>query len=164
MAKRGPQQTEEEKKANPLPELLPTDVPETHETIDVDSHIAVVPSDFKDREIKTDTQAHEHERRAHEEKIRAQREKEVKAEAERIKRVAKEKTQKAQSALLSIARDVRTWNLVDAMVLIALGVLGYRRFKEGGMDWKVAGAGVAALGLFATAQSYVRQFFNRGAR
>ncbi|GAO52756.1 hypothetical protein G7K_6825-t1 [Saitoella complicata NRRL Y-17804] len=103
MAKRGPEQTPEEKMANPVPEVIAEDVPETTSTIDVDSgSVTVVPHDFLTQEIQTNTQSEAREIAARQDRMAEEAKKEqeeaIKAAAERARVEAEEMKAHAKAA------------------------------------------------------------------
>ncbi|KAI9688054.1 MAG: Oxidoreductase [Bathelium mastoideum] len=146
----------------PPPPQLEQSTSSTQSLIDVDSpHVSSVPSDFESQSIKTDTQAERIERemedKAREAEVRAARAKDKLAEGrDRGKAEAK---RDAQFLRENSDNPVVIGN---AVVIAALaGVLGWGAYKQhqaGQLDWKVAGIGAGAVGLFATADYFVSKW------
>lgn len=186
-AAKGPKQSPEEARAPPLPEVEHSD-DNTESLVDVDSiHVSTVPSDYESQSIKTDTQAerleHEAEDRererereaeekyeemkreakakAHEAKMRALEAKakasaEAKKDAERVKQEAKAAGEDLQR---NADNPVVVGNaIVVAGVSAALGFGAYRKYSAGELTWKVVGAWVGVVGLFAAGDFYLSQY------
>ena len=148
VAKHGPSQSEEEKRAHAVPELLDHHSVETTPVTSEDHSINVVPSDFKEREIKTETQASQHERDA-----------EIESKKAEVKKETKKALKKTENVLLTAGKDARTYNIIDSLLLVTLGVVGYNRYREGRLDLQSVSIGIAGLGLFAGVQGYVQKWF-----
>lgn len=152
VASHGPVQTEEEKKAHAVPIIISQDSPDTTNVVDESHSINVVPADFKESKVQTSTQVHGDHIGEAEAKLRE----DAAAALEASKKETKKAAKKAENVLLTVARDQRTYGVIDAVVLVALGMAAYRRYKDNALDWKTASVGVAGLGLFATAQGFVQ--------
>lgn len=150
VAKHGPSQTEEEKKAATIPELEDHHAVETTPVTSDSHHINVVPSDFREQEIKTETQASQHERDA-----------ELESKKAEVKKETKKAARKAEHAIIAAGKDVRTYNIIDSVLVVALGVVGYNRYREGRLDLQTVSIGIAGLGLFAGAQGFVQRWFKK---
>lgn len=150
VAKHGPSQTDEEKKANPVPQLEDHSTVETADVTSDDHSINVVPSDYKQRDVKTETQAAGREREA-----------ELKAKKEELEKKTKKTVKKTENVLLNLGKDTRTYNVIDSLVVVLLGVAGYRKYREGQLDLQTVSIGVAGLGLFAGVQGFVQRWFSR---
>ncbi|BFZ61523.1 hypothetical protein YB2330_002589 [Saitoella coloradoensis] len=112
MAKRGPEQTPEEKMAHPVPEVIAEDVPETTSTIDVDSgSVTVVPHDFLTQEIQTDTQSEAREIAARQdamaEEAKEEQEEAIKAAAEKARAEAEEMKAHAKAAAENVEEKAK---------------------------------------------------------
>ncbi|GAB7337330.1 hypothetical protein MBLNU457_g2686t1 [Dothideomycetes sp. NU457] len=136
-----------------------------HNLIDVDSpHISEVPSDYKQQEYQTETQAERHrlEEEAKEKRKEAEKKaEEVKRQAGIEKEKAKEQAQKAEK----VAKDNSDNPVVigNAVTIAALGGLlgfgAYRKYTAGELTWKVAGLWAGAVGLFGVADYFVSSYF-----
>lgn len=157
VAAHGPPQSDADKRAHAVPELQDHTTVDTKDVTTEGQSINVVPNDFREQEIKTQTQASQHERddaAAAEKKKLAER----KAELEKKGKAAVRKT---ENVLLAAGKDARTYNLIDSILLVTLGVVGVRRYREGALDLQTVAVGVVGLGLFAGVQNYVQQWFSR---
>lgn len=150
VAKHGPTQTDEEKRAPAVPELNDSHSVETTNVTSDDHSINVVPSDYKEQEIKTETQAAQHDRDA-----------ELEAKKAELEKKTSKAVKKTENVLIAAGKDARTYNIIDSIVLVTLGVVGYRRYKEGQLDLQTVSIGIAGLGLFAGAQGYVQRWFSK---
>lgn len=150
IAKHGPSQTDEEKRAPAVPELVDHTTIDTAPVTSDDKSINVVPADFKDQPVKTETQASQHDRDA-----------ELHKKKEEIEKKAKRAAKKTENVLLAVGKDVRTYNLIDSILLVTLGVVGYRKYRDGQLDLQTASIGVVGLGLFAGVQTFVQKWFSR---
>lgn len=150
VAKHGPSQSEDEKRASAVPELVDHTTVDTSAVTTDDSSINVVPSDYKDKDIKTEAQASQHERDA-----------KIDEKKEELAKKTKKAVRKTENVLLSIGKDARTYNLIDSIILVTLGVIGYRKCRDGQLDLETASVGVLGLGLFAGVQTFVQQWFSR---
>lgn len=143
-------------RAPPLPEIEHTDVPEVHHLVDVDHpHVDVVDSDFKQHEIKTETQA-ERRQREQEERERAEQARRA-AEA---KEKAKAKAREAEEKLKKNADNPVVLGNAVAVGLLgaALGIGAYRKYAAGELTWRVVGIWTGVVGLFAMGDYYVSQY------
>jgi len=132
-----------------------------HKLIDVDSpHISEVPSDYKQQEYQTETQA---ERHRLEEEAKEKR-KEAEKKAEEVKRQAgleKEKAKKEAKQAANVVQENSDNPVVigNAVTIAALGGLlgfgAYRKYTAGELTWKVAGLWAGAVGLFGVADYFV---------
>ncbi|KAI9816247.1 MAG: hypothetical protein M1827_001848 [Pycnora praestabilis] len=154
------------RRAAPVPELSHDDE-STSSLVDVDSpHVSSVPSDYESQSIKTDTQAsreeneHEDEELKEEAKEKAQRAAEqAKEKYEQTKKTTKTKASSAKKEL-SENRDnpVVVGNAVVVVGLsAALGFGAYRKYAANELTWKVVGAWVGVVGLFAAGDYYLSQ-------
>jgi len=168
-AAKGPKQSPEEKRAPPPPEVLHSESPASSSLIDVDSEsVVTVPSDFKEHDIKTETQSARLERE--EEQLEAEveeyenkaKEEASKAKAEFSKK-EKEAKEKAKKAAGKIERNsdnpVFIGNAVAVVALSAgLGFGAYRKYAAGELTWKVVAAWTGVVGLFAAGDFYLSQY------
>ncbi|CCG84256.1 protein of unknown function [Taphrina deformans PYCC 5710] len=153
VASHGPPQSDKDKQANPVPQLDDHTAVETKDVTSDDHSINVVPSDFKDREVKTETQAAQHRK--------DDTAREVEEQGRRAARKAKEVGRKTENVLLSVGKDGRTYNVIDSILVVTLGVVGYRRYRDGQLDLQTVSTGVAGLVLFAGVQGYVQRWFSK---
>ncbi|KAI5779268.1 hypothetical protein EDC01DRAFT_633961 [Geopyxis carbonaria] len=153
----GPPQSAEEARAQPVPEIIPTES-SVESLVDVDSGVTVVPSDFEEQDIKTETQAIrlDLEAEAAEEAEEARQreieegEKKLKEAAPKPKKEQKEKAKKAASTVKSYAEIpvVALNGVIGALAAVSLGYGAYRKHSAGQLSWKMVGlwsAGVAAV-------------------
>lgn len=157
VAAHGPAQSDEDKRAHPVAELQDHSTVDTKDVTTEGQSINVVPNDFREQEIKTETQASQHERDA---VIEEEKQKLAERKAE-LEKKAKAAAKKTENALLAAGKDARTYNLIDSLLLVTLGVVGYRRYREGTLDLQTVAVGVVGLGLFAGVQNYVQRWFTR---
>ncbi|KAF8429891.1 hypothetical protein BGX38DRAFT_1278111 [Terfezia claveryi] len=135
----------------PVNTIIPNESASTSSLVDVDSGVTVVPPDFLEQPIKTETQA-----------TRIQLEEEARVAAQENqshyqqqngksgkKAVAKKQVRKAEN--YAERNPVQVVNTVlGVAVTVALGWGVWRRYKVGSLSWRVVGvwgAGVAAVGL-----------------
>jgi len=161
-AAKGPKQTPEEKRAPAPPEVLHTDSPSTSSLVDVDSEsVHTVPSDFKEHDVKTDTQAARLEREAEQFEAQAEEKaKKAKKEFAEKEKAAKEKAKKAEAKLEKNSDNpVFIGNAVAVVALSAgLGFGAYRKYAAGELTWKVVAAWTGVVGLFAAGDYYLSQY------
>ncbi|KAF8249815.1 hypothetical protein K440DRAFT_598042 [Wilcoxina mikolae CBS 423.85] len=147
IAASGPAQSAEEvitRRANPVDEVIPTDQ-SIESLIDVHTGVAVVPSDFREQEVKTETQAQrlEAEAAAAEERaIKAAEEKKRQAAAAEKEKEKKEpsKAEKKQPVKSYASNPIVLGNgLGIAIVSIVLGLGAYKKHQSGQLNWKLAG-------------------------
>jgi len=160
IAAKGPQQSPEEARSPPVPELEHTTDDSVSSLIDVDSpHISSVPSDYDSQSVKTDTQAHRLEQEASDKALEA--ENDAKAKATEVKDKAKTKGSKAGSRIQANSDNpVILGNaLIVGILGTVLGVGAYRKYASGELTAKVVGAWAGVVGLFAVGDYYVSQYF-----
>jgi len=158
IASRGPKQTPEEAAAPQLAEIEPSET-SVGSLIDVDSGVSVVDSDFREHEIKTETQAH---RREIEEEV-AEEEAEARAKAESVKKDVKKKAKVAgKKAEDYTGNPVYATNAVLSTILaITLGVNAYNKYKVGQFSWKLVGIYTGAIAAFGAVDFYATKFANQ---
>ena len=122
--------------------------------------ISVVDSSYPQSDIKSETQKAQHEKDKLAEEARKLK-KEASEKAERAKAKSHDLLKDSKSVAVKYGRDTRTYNLIDSIVLVAVGVAGYRRYKEGRLDYSVVGISILGLGALATAQGYLQAWFRR---
>lgn len=138
---------------------------ETASLIDVDSpHVSSVPSNYESQSVKTNTQAERLEREAEDNaRTAASR---TSAAADSAKDKAKSGSKKAKGKAKEGGRklDANKDNpvvIANGVILLvggaALGFGAYKRYTEGTLDWKVAGATAGAVAAFAVADYYASQ-------
>ena len=121
-------------------------------------HVSSVPSDFESQSVKTDTQAERIQRemddKARETGGKAARAKDTLADGKN-----KGKTEAKKDAQFLRENSDNPVIIGNAVVITALaGVLGWGAYKQhqaGQLDWRIAGLGAGAVGLFATADYFV---------
>lgn len=156
IASHGPKQSSADRAAPSMPELVDHSTPTTalpHE----DQSISVVESGYRDASIKTETQRLQHEKDDAAETLK----RETKDKADRLNAKSRDILARSKSTALKVGKDARTYNLIDSVVLVAIGVAGYRRFREGTLELRSVSVGVLGLGLLATAQGFVQSWFKR---
>ena len=141
-------------RAQPVPEIVPSETTSTASLIDVDSpHVSSVPSNFDEQEVKTKTQADRLEREA---------------ESMGRKAAAKGKSLKERATGRAKTGGKRIRDNADnpvvlgnAVLTVALfGGLGYGayvKYRAGEFTWKLVGIGAAVLGAFGLADYYASQ-------
>lgn len=167
VASHGPAQRASERAAPPVAGLVDTSSTAPSALPREGQSISVVEPEYGSSPIKTETQAAGH---AREEETRRREAEEAEAEedkrraaraAEKVKREAGSLAARAKRTGVSVGQDVRTYNLIDSVVLVAVGVVGYRRYRAGVLDLKGVGIGVLGLGLVAGVQGWVQAWFRR---
>jgi len=181
------EQTPEEAAAPQPPQIIPTTGENTN-LPDVDgSSISVVPNDYLEQDVKTETQAEridlDAENAENQAKLNARTaEEHAKEEAKQAKEAAKEKAEKKAKEVeekvkrkmdkgrdnvkkgLKKAED--EWNeepevivntALISIVSVALGVFGWQKYKAGRLGWKQVGL----VGLGLAAFGGVDYFFTR---
>lgn len=150
VAKHGPSQSDDEKRAHAIPELVDHTTVDTASFTSDEKSINVVPNDFKDQEVKTETQAGQHERDA-----------KVAEQKDELAKKTKKAVRKTENVLLAMGKDARTYNLIDSILLVTLGVVGFRQYRDGQLDLQTASIGIVGLGLFAGVQTFVQRWFSK---
>ncbi|KAF2664152.1 hypothetical protein BT63DRAFT_443943 [Microthyrium microscopicum] len=155
IAAKNSEQTPEEARANPVPELVNTESTSTSSLVDVDSpHISSVPSNFESQDIKTSTQADRIERET-EDKAR-QAEAKAKAKAKSLRDQARTGGNRVRD---NADNPVVIGNTLLSVALFgALGYGAYTKYRVGELTWKVVGFGAAILGVFGVADFYATQY------
>lgn len=117
--------------------------------IDVDQpHVETVPSNFTSQEIKTETQAAQHEREADDAaKPQAGTNNQEQREQKRGTNQSKLRKNTDNPVLLGNA-------VVTAALAGVLGWTGYRWYQQGVAGSKIFGGAIAAIGVFATADYF----------
>jgi hypothetical protein len=150
-AAKGPKQTPEEAAAPPVPEIVPVETASTSSLVDVDlPSVRTVPSDFREQEIQTETQA-----------ARIEREQEAAAAAEEAaaavrskKGKAKAKAGEADSWMLAKfsrlsddgAKGLAITNMVGFLGVSAfLGYKAWGLYEKGRLGWKEVGIGMGIM-------------------
>jgi hypothetical protein len=123
----------------------------TSSLVDVDTpSVHTVPSDFREQEVKTETQAERLEQEAKEAEDRAR------AEADLAKKKAKKSARKADNWLTSYFENLSEGaasTLVVSNFVAVLGLSGWLGYKAYGLyerralGWKHAGIGLGVLGV-----------------
>lgn len=142
-------QSPEEARAPPVPEIAHEE-PE-RATIDVDSGVSVVPNDFLEHEIKTDTQAIRIELEEEAAEAAEQRRAEEHLAAVAAKKKAAKKYTGSGSAGGRSAEEVVALvnSVLGGVAAVVLGVGAYRKWNVGQLTWRTAGiwlGGAAAVG------------------
>jgi len=161
-AKKGPKQSDEEKRAPAPPEVEHTDSASTSSLVDVDSNsVHTVPSDYKSSSIKTSTQADRLERESASASAKSEdTARKATAEFEKREKEAKAKAQRAKSSLQENSNNpVFVGNAVAVVGLSgALGFGAYRKYVRGELTWGVVGTWAGVVGLFAVGDYYLSQY------
>lgn len=141
-----------------MPEVIPTDR-SVDSLIDVDTGVTVVPSDFQEQSIKTETQA-----------ARIDLEEEAK-ERERVEAAEKKAHEKKESAKAKAKKEARTARkeledpvvaVNSALAVVTLGILGvggYKKYQAGALTWKLAGLWTVGLSAFIGADYFASRWF-----
>jgi len=153
VAKGGPQAPEDA--AAPQVDSV---IPETESVhlIDVDSGVSVVSSDFPDQAVKTQTQAD----RIDIEKAVAAEEDEARQKAAAARSKAKAKGKEAAGEIQEFFKDpVNATNAIcNTILVVFLGVAGWRKWKAGQLTWKVIGITTAGIAAYSTANFFASQW------
>jgi len=163
VAASGPPQSEEEARAPPVDEVIPTDS-SVSSLVDVDSGVSVVSSGFLDQDVKTETQAVriELEKQAEEGKEgeaadtgKEPKEKEPKAKEPK----AKEPEKKKATVKAYVENPVVAANAIGVVGLSLLLVFGgYKKYQAGQLTWKVVGLWAAGLSALGTGDFFLSSF------
>jgi len=161
-AAKGPKQTAEEKRAPIPPEVIHSETASSTSLIDVDTDsVHTVPSDFREHDVKTDTQAARLEREA--DRVAQKTEEDIKKARKEF--AEKEKKAKAAAKNFSGKIEQNSDNPVfigNAIAVIALstglGFGAYRKYAAGELTWKVVAAWTGVVGLFAAGDYYLSQY------
>ncbi|RPA94113.1 hypothetical protein L873DRAFT_1814837 [Choiromyces venosus 120613-1] len=150
----GPPQSEEEARANPVAEVIPTES-SVESLVDVDSSVSVVPSDFLEQEVKTETQATRIEF-----ENEAQAAKDAAVEEEAIAHEQEEKEKKKKQEAKSYAENpIVAINAVTVAGLSALLMIGaYKKHQAGALTCKLVGLWTVGLAAFGAADFYVSSY------
>jgi len=155
IAASGPTQSAEEARANPVDEVIPTDQ-SIDSLIDVHTGVAVVPSDFKEQEVKTETQAQRLEAEAAAAEERARKA----AEGKKARQAAEKEQEKKESSKAEKKQTAKSYashpivqanGLVFAIMSVVLGMGAYKKHQAGKLNWKLAGTCGLAVAAFAGA-------------
>lgn len=154
-----------------MDQVLTDDGPSTEHLIDINAageggHVHVVDSNFREKDVQTDSQAERIEReeaqkleqtkRAAEKKKAAAEQKaaDVKAKARQEKEKAKENVKKHPVMFAN--------GIITALGAIGVGYLGYTKHKAGELNWKLAFAGIGGIAAFSLLDGFVsRQLASR---
>ncbi|KAF3908288.1 hypothetical protein AA313_de0206204 [Arthrobotrys entomopaga] len=137
--------------APPVESVIPTD-DSVASLIDVDSGVSVVSSEFPDQQVKTYTQAE-----------RLEMEAQVAAEEEAARAEAAKRRSRAKEA----GTDLLAWfkdpvhsggTVLSTLLLVGLGVVGWRKYKVGQFNIKTAGIGAGILVGFSLVEYYATKF------
>ncbi|ORY74138.1 hypothetical protein BCR37DRAFT_227507 [Protomyces lactucae-debilis] len=160
VAAQGPKQSDAEKAANAVPSLV-DHAAEPSTTTDAGQQINIVDSGFKERDVKTETQAKGRELAQEAEEKAKRAEGKVKDEAHKAKEGAKKAGRKAENALIKAGQDDRTYQVLNAVLFAAVGFAGYQRFQSGRLEWTTVGASALGLGLLVTMEGAVQRWFEQ---
>lgn len=122
--------------------------------------VHTVPSDFKEHEVTTETQAARIEHEVEQLEAKAiEAEKKAKKEFAAKEKEAKEKAKKAAGKIeRNSDNPVFIGNAVAVVALSAgLGFGAYRKYAAGELTWKVVAAWTGVVGLFAAGDFYLSQ-------
>jgi len=159
VAASGPSQSEEEARANPVDEVIPTES-SVGSLVDVDSGVSVVSSEFLEQEVKTETQAT---RMEHERDDQAAKDVAVEEEAiahEQEEKAKKGKKQGANPYTQNPIIIINAVSIASASVLLMAGA--YKKRQAGTLSWKLVGLWTAGLAAFGAADYFVSSYlFNK---
>ncbi|KAK4213415.1 mitochondrial intermembrane space import and assembly protein 40 [Rhypophila decipiens] len=168
IASKGPKQTPEEAAAPQPPQIeVASESVSSSSLIDVDMpSVHTVPSDFKEQEIKTETQAAriEHDKREKELVDKAR------AEADLAKKKARRKAHQADnwmSRKFEGMSEETSWALLAGNALALAGissVVGYKAYglySRGLLDKKAVAIGLGVVGLVGAFESVFLQYFKK---
>jgi len=155
-AAKGPKQTPEEAAAPPQPEVIPVETASTSSLVDVDMpSVRTVPSDFREQDIQTETQA-----------ARIEREEDAAAAAapksKGRKEKAKAKADNADSWILSKfsaltnneAKGLALTNMVGFLSVSAfLGYKAWGLYEKGRLGWKEVGIGMGIMSVVGVGEA-----------
>ncbi|CCX13164.1 Similar to hypothetical protein [Tuber melanosporum Mel28]; acc. no. XP_002835809 [Pyronema omphalodes CBS 100304] len=136
-------------RANPVDEVIVTDQ-SVESLIDVTTGVAVVPNDFKEQEIQTETQAARVDAEVEAAETQAAAAAEAAAAAARETKAEKAVAEKKKRSCASYRSNpiVQAQGVLFAAITVALGVGAYRKYKVGALDCKTVGIwGAAAVAL-----------------
>ncbi|KAK6507629.1 hypothetical protein TWF481_006055 [Arthrobotrys musiformis] len=136
--------------APPVPEIIPTDS-SVASLIDVDSGVSVVSSDFPNQPIKTYTQA---------ERIEVEAAVEAEEKAAREAAAKRRKSSKSESEVVVWFKDpVHSGGaIVSTVLVVGLGVVGWRKYRAGHFSWGTAGIGAGILAGVSLVEYFVGKF------
>jgi len=141
----GPPQSEEEARANPVDEVIPTES-SVGSLVDVDSGVSVVPPEFLDQEAKTETQDAK-DTTIEEEAITHEQEEKRK----------KEKKQGVKTYCRNPVVAINAFSVAGVSVLLMIGA--YKKRQAGALTWKLVGFWAAGLAAFGTADYFLSSYF-----
>ncbi|KAK6343484.1 hypothetical protein TWF730_011073 [Orbilia blumenaviensis] len=150
VAARGGPQDPEEAAAPPVDEVIPTDS-SVASLVDVDSGVSVVSSDFPNQPVKTYTQA---------ERLEMEAAVEAEENAARQAAAKKRKGGKSESDVVVWFKDpVHSGGaIVSTVLVVGLGVVGWRKYKLGQFSWATAGIGAGILAGVSLVEYFVGKF------
>ncbi|KAF3188108.1 hypothetical protein TWF225_003880 [Orbilia oligospora] len=136
--------------APPVPEIVPSDS-SVASLVDVDSGISVVSSDFPNQPVKTYTQA---------ERLELEAAVEAEESAAREAAAKKKKGGKSESDLVVWLKDpVHSGGaIVSTVLVVGLGVVGWRKYRLGQFSWSTAGIGAGILAGVSLVEYFVGKF------
>lgn len=151
----GPPQSEEEARANPVDEVIPTES-SVGSLVDVDSGVSVVPSDFLEQEVKTETQATRIELEGD---VQAAKDAAIEEEAVAHEQEEKAKKEKGLGAKYFAGNPIAVINAASvAGVSVLLLVGAYKKRQAGALTCKLVGVWAAGLAAFGTADYFVSSY------
>jgi len=162
VAAKGANQSPEEARAPPVDTIIPNESASTTTLVDVDSGVSVVPSDFREQPVKTETQATRLELEAEAEAAAAaaaaeQRNQQNGSSKGPSSKKAQAKKQVRQAEDYAEKHPMQVINtILGSVAVLALGLGAYKKYKVGELSWKVVGiwggaaAAVAAVDILAT--------------
>lgn len=150
VAARGGPQDPAEATAPPVDEVIRTDS-SVASLVDVDSGVSVVSSDFPDQPVKTYTQA---------ERLELEAAVEAEENAARAAAAKKRKSGKSESDVVTWFKDpVHSGGaVVSTILVVGLGVVGWRKYKLGQFSWATAGIGAGILAGVSLVEYFVGKF------
>jgi len=145
-------------------QVLTDDGPSTEHLIDINAageggHVHVVDSNFREKDVQTDSQAERIEREE------AQKLEQTKRAAEKKKAAAEAKArQEKEKAKENVKKHPVMFanGIITALGAIGVGYLGYTKHKAGELNWKLAFAGIGGIAAFSLLDGFVsRQLASR---
>ncbi|PWW73952.1 hypothetical protein C7212DRAFT_329583 [Tuber magnatum] len=150
VAASGPPQSEEEVRANPVAEVIPTES-SVGSLVDVDSGVSVVPS-----EVETETQAARIELEGDAQDAKGVAIEEEAIAHEQAEKAKKERKQGANPCAGNPIVAINAISVAGVSVLLMIGACKKR--QAGALTWKLVGFWTAGLAAFGVADYFVSSY------
>lgn len=144
-------------RAPPVDTIIPNESATTTSLVDVDSGVSLVPPDFQEQSVKTETQAARIESEAEAARAAEEKERNQQNGSSKDSKKAQVKKQAKRAEDYAHRHPVQLVNsILGTVAAVALGVGAYRKYKVGELSWKVVGiwggaaAAIAAVDILAT--------------